>query len=437
VPSKTFKQVFFKPGRYHLGGGIYRDFTAADVAEHVRGAQAVLEAGHGIPILYEHAAPGSAEGSPVQLSATDPKSRRDQLAEQVKHGAGWVKKVWLTKDGEAAHELEVTDPDAAKGLKNRSIKFTSPEFRAAWTDGKGREFSKLVSHVALTHKPRNLDQSAIEEVVTGAAPAMQFSLADWAQFSDEMDEDKKPDELPPEDKPEPNPEETPEDKNPDLDGDEEEESASDQQFAAVLQLLKDSFGVSLPDDCDQDCFVRDLLTSLKTAAAIKEQNEAEDATDDDKNPDDDNDLVEEKPPVQFSLSDVTEGKVASKLLAAVIKSNHATLEHRLETRLGEGTFPPSLVKAIRARAGAMQFSEEGDEFGAIKLTEVVDILDKGMPKGFYKHFSEDLGQLQFSAENAPDELLSQGPNGDVSAEQAKKIVDAQAAAGVPLLRTKK
>lgn len=431
MPSKTFKQVFFKPGRYHLGGGIYREFTAADVAEHVRGAQAVLEAGHGIPILYEHAAPGSAEGSPVQLSATDPKSRRDQLAKQVKHGAGWVKKVWLTKDGEAAHELEVTDPDAAKGLKNRSIKFTSPEFRSNWKDGKGREFSKLVSHVALTHKPRNLDQSAIEEVVTGAAPAMQFSLADWAQFSDDdMPPEKKPDDAPP-------PDEKPEDKNPDLDDStEEEESASDQQFQAVLQLLKDSFGVSLPDDCDQDCFVRDLLTSLKTAAAIKEQAEADRATDeDDRNPDDDDDLVEEKPPVQFSLADVTEGKVANKLLSAVIKSNHATLAHRIKARQDEGTFPPALVKAIGDRANAMQFSEEGDEFGALKLTEVVDVLEKGLPNGFYKHLCEDLGE-QFSTENPPDELLSQGVNGDISPAQAKAMVDKQAE-HVPLLRTKK
>jgi hypothetical protein len=429
VPSKTFKQVFFKPGRYHLGGGIYRDFTASDVAEHVRGAQAVLDAGHGIPILYEHAAPGSAEGSPVQLSTTDQKSARDKLAEQVKHGAGWIKRFWLTKDGEAAHELEVTDPDAAKGLKNGSIKFTSPEFRANWTDGKGREFPKLVSHVALTHKPRNLDQSAIEEVVTGKAPALQFSLADWAQFSseEEMEYEAKPEDEKPADEPKAE-EEKPE--NPDLD--KPEDDANDQQFVAAVQLLKDEFGLSLPDDCDKDSFVRDLLTSLKTAIAIREKNAAENANNEDKpNPDDEDDTVEEKPPIQFSLSDASEGRVANKLLAAVIRNAGESLIGRLNKQQADGTFPPGLVKALTDRAGTMQFSEEGDEHGSLKLSEVVDLLETGLPAGFFRTWTSD----QFSVETAPGELLTKG-DGEITAEQAKQIVDEQAK-HVPQLRVKK
>lgn len=443
MPTQTFKQVFFKPGRYHLGGGVYRDFTADDVREHVHGSQAVLKAGHGIPILYEHAAPGSAEGSPVQLSANAGKSRRDILADQVKHGAGWVKRVWLTKDGEAAHELEVTDPDAARGLKNKSIRFTSPEFRAAWTDGKGRKFEHLISHVALTHKPRALDQSAIEEVVTGRAPALQFSLADWAQLSseEEMEEEKYPaDDIAPdpdnpasEDREEV--EDEAKDENPDLPA-AEEDNANDLQFEAVLQLLKDEFGVSLPDDCDKDTFIRDLLTSLKTAMAVREKHEADDNADEDKdepNPDDENDTVEEKPPIQFSLADVKAGK-ASKLLSAVIRNSHDSLKTRLENRFREGTFPPALVKAISERAGAMQFSEDGEEFGTIKLAEVVELLEQGLPEGFYRNLTTDQGE-QFSLENPPEALLAQG--GDISPEQAKRMVDAQEKAGVPLLQRRK
>lgn len=422
MASKTFKQIFFKPGRYHVGGGRFRNITADDVADYVRGTQELLGYGHRVPLLYEHAAAGSSEGAPVQLS-TLTQSKRDEAAEQVKHGAGWLNRVWLNEKGEAAHELEVTDPEAAKKLKEGSIKFTSPELRESFIDGKGRTFNRVFAHIALTHRPRNLDQSPIEETPEAQeVGASQFSLADWepVQFSD-MDEETGLNAKPADEAPD----------NPDLPQD-NTPAHDEQQFQAVLQLLKDHAGVDLPNDTTAENFVPYLLTGLKTLAAVKEKQAQESAAKEGSD-DPDDQVIEEKPPMQFSLADVNEGKVESKLLAAVMRNSHGSLVGRLDARGKEGTFPPALIKALKSKAETMQFSEEGDEQIMLSLSDVVDIIDQGMPKGTFSALSAD----QFSnatEEAAPENLRT--PDGDVTPEQARAIVDKQAQ-NIPYIRKSK
>ena len=439
MPRSTFKQTFLKPGRYHLGGGLFRDVSAADVADYVRGTQALLGAGHSVPILFEHAAPGTAEGAPVQLS-TATKSRRDKLAEQVRHGAGWLKGVSLAKDGSAVHELDVADETARKGIKAGTIKFTSPELRETWTDGKGREFKRIISHVALTHKPRNPDQSAIEEVVSGApAPAVQFSLADWAplQLSDVSPED---DDI---DGDNPSPKEG-DDEIPEENKDAPVQEETDPQFSALLQQLKE-LGLDLTSDTTPETFQRDLLTACKTRAATLAQIEQDKQADDDDENDDDkpdgSDVHEEKPPVQFSLSDVddvdatTGNPIVPKLLGLVMRGRHESLIATARAAQAEGQFPPALTQRITDLAGSMQFSAEAEEAAQFSIGEMVGVLRETLPTGAYTHWTSD--QFSNATVDVPPAPLTAPPESmEMTPEQARAYVDQQAK-HIPGLAAKK
>jgi hypothetical protein len=140
--------------------------TADDIRAHVDGTNTLLADGWQPPVLFEHAEKGSQEGSP---------RKRDDKASEVKHGAGWLKSAKIGPNGEGIHVLEVTDPVAIKGLKNKSIKFTSPELRQKFL---GRDLMHI-AHVALTHKPRFTKQGPIEPIqLSLAGECLQFAMGD-------------------------------------------------------------------------------------------------------------------------------------------------------------------------------------------------------------------------------------------------------------------
>lgn len=429
----TFKQTFLRPGRYHLGGGLFRDVTREDIAGYIGGTKALLASGNGVPILFEHAAPGSADGAPVQLSTA-----RDRRAAQVKHGAGWLKSVEQDKDGNAVHVLDVRDKTAAKGLKNGTIKFTSPELRENWTDGKGRSFAKIISHVALTHKPRNPDQSAITEVASGTpAAALQFSLADWQQFSDDDEEvnDGGPDgRTPAPDSPDDGQAE-----NPDAPKSEDEDAATIAQFQALLEHLA-ADGLDLTSDTTPETLVRDLLIAYKTKTAMKAMADEDDDEDDDLDDDDKPDeapVSEEKPPVQFSLADVDDPATnIPRLLGLVMRGRHDQLVAQATAGQRDGQFPPALVTRLTDLAGSMQFSAEADEQAALSVGDVVTMLRETLPKQVYTHWTAD--QFSAATEALPPSNLTtpDGEFADLTPEQARAFVDAQAKF-IPGLASKK
>lgn len=409
----TFEQASLKPGRYHLGSGIYRDLSSQDIARFVSGTKKLLADGHGVPVLFEHAPPGSADGAPQQFSSTDPRDRR---ADQVRHGAGWLKGIKLASDGAAVCTLEATDPKAVEGLRNGSIRFTSPELRPNWTDGKGRTYANLISHLALTHRPRNSEQAAMREVASGdLAEAVQFSLADWEpiQMADDDSEKSEPGDAG--EKPKSS-------ENPDIPA-----QHADPMFQAAVAQLKECCGVDLASDTTPDTFFRDLVTALKTMAAAKEKFEAEQqAKEPEENPD--APLTEDRPPMQFSLADVEGGKVANKLLGRVIRDSHATVARKLDELVDRSQVTPALRDSLLKRKGILQFSAEGDELPTFTLAEVVDLLADNTIEGMA--WTKD---HQFSAEDHPEGDAWRNGQGDISPEQAKKLVDEQAKR-IPQLR---
>lgn len=403
---ERFEQTFLQPGRYHVGGGRFRDFTAKEISDYVNGTKELLAAGHSVPLIFEHAAPGSDEGSP-----------RDNRAAQVKHGAGWLGGVNLGNDGSALHVLEVTDADAARKLADGSIKFTSPELRPTWTDGKGRVFKNIISHVALTHKPRNPDQSKLQPV---EEPALQFSLADLEpiQMSDDA-ADKDPLEKATDN-------ETPADasENPDMPtpGAASEEQ---KQLESCIAFLK-TIGVALPANTDASNFMDRLQTGLMTLAESKSQAESDAAKDDDES----EPLIEEKPPIQqFSLADVEGDKFSNRLLAKVIKAEHGQCKSRLESLVARNNISPALRDSLLGKSDVLQFSADGEYVPSWTLPEMVAVLER------CTHPGQGLEVEQFSAAPGEEEQHPGGAeffdsDAPVTPERAKQIVDAQKAAGV-------
>lgn len=366
------EQKFLVPGVYRVGKDEqgrdkYRELSADDLREYATGTNELLASGHGVAVLLEHAHPGSDEGAPKDL--------RDQKALQVKHGVGWLKGVKVGTDGAATHVLEITDPDAAGKIANGSIRFTSPEFRESWTDGTGRVFRKIFSHTALTHKPRNIDQSQFSEV-------LQFSLDDLEpeKMADEKDE-----------KTEETTAEPPE--NPDLpnSGDVGKDQA---RMEAILAHLN-TIGIGLPADTDNDNFQDRLLTALLTVEAQKAANAEEKSEEDEPEVREDTSI---QSPLQFSLADASENKLENKLLAKLIRQEHEKTVAKLGAMVSANKITPAARDQLLAIDGALQFSSDGDYLPALTLPKIVDVLDSCLVEG------QSLTQeqvSQFSAEEHP------------------------------------
>lgn len=339
----TFTQAFLKPGRYGSAG----EWSKERIAAHVKNTRALIAAGRNPPVLLEHAEPGSADGAP-----------RDRKAAQVKHGAGWVIDVRQEPDGSAVYDLDVTDSEVARKLKEGSIRFTSPEFRREFIhDETGERFESVIAHAALTHRPRSINQGKISE-------ALQFSLEDYEgpiQMADDADDKPGQSEKP---------KETPE--NPDLPktGDDGKDKA---KFEAIIEHLK-NVGIGLPADTDQETFIDRLLTALLTKEASDAKAEAEKPKEDED--DGMGNIVEQQPPMQFSLSDAEAGKLDNKLLAKCIKQEHAALRGRLEGMVSAGKITPACRDSLLANDTAIQFSADGEHLVAYTLPQVVELLDK-------------------------------------------------------------
>lgn len=399
-----YEQEFIRPGKYHVGGGRYHTITAGAIQACVAGTKAMLAAGVPVPVYFEHPPLGSPEAVPQQMSGWDEK------AERLKNQAGFLRDIRLGSDGAALYTIEATDKQADEKLGNKTIRHTSPQFMPVVVDGKGRAFPNAISHVALTGRPRNLDQTELTPV------PMQFSLDDlvepiqMADDSDEKKSDDKEGDAPSFEK------KSEEPSNPDMP---KETGPSDdsKQIEAILAHLN-TLGVGLPADTDESNFKDRLLTALLTHEAMKAKEEAEKPKEEEEKPEQ---VVEQQAPgMQFSLDDAIGGKLENKLLARVIKQEHELLAGKLESMAKAGKITPNLRDRLLSSNGAMQFSAEGEHVVSFSLPQVVEILDKTLVPGMGITAEE---ALQFSAEveHPKGDAFTKGADADPSPEEAKKL----------------
>jgi len=101
-------------------------------------------------------------------------------ADRLKNNAGWVKE-YRRKGDVLFAACDIQDEEIAKKLP-KTIRWTSPWF-SSFTDGEGRKWDNVISHLCLTTRPRIVKQSPF----TGIAAAL--SLATETKIEDAVGKD--------------------------------------------------------------------------------------------------------------------------------------------------------------------------------------------------------------------------------------------------------
>lgn len=336
----------FPPGKYRVAGQP-RIYTRDDLAEYVKGTRAAMAAGIAVPLLKKHAPPGADDAVTTQFSATD--------------GAGWLKGIEQDADGALEYELDVPD-DIKADLDAGKIKFTTPEFRTPYIDGKGRNHGKAIRHIAFTHLPRNPDQGKFEAVAMGEGiECVQCSQDDFegppddkGDKSSEGDGDKKPDE-----------------KNPDS-----PPKATDKSKNDALRECFSVLGAELTSDwsMDKDGAVDELLAALKTLAKAKQDAEAAkekqepkepNVTESQNTPFSEDEITALPPAMQTKARKANADAQAAAAQAVQFAEERATVKRKeAAAAVKAAKLPPALRKQLLGMvedAAAVQFSEEGEQ----------------------------------------------------------------------------
>ncbi len=422
---KRYEQTVLKPGRYFVGRESdgtprYKNVTVDELQAYVNGTRGLIKAGYAPPVLFEHAEAGSKDGAPL--------SRRDLAAATVKHGAGWLADVEMTELGEVKHKLDVTDATAIEKLDSGSVRFTSPELRPAWTDGKGTVHQNIFSHVALLHKPRNPDQGPLVPVAMGMeAPldaVLQFGLDDLVD--DDEEKPKKPEagESTPAAAQEPSA--VPEEKAaPDMPKDDSSDNEIKQRVNAIVAHLAE-LGVILPEDtCEQEMptILDRVLTGLMTAAETKKASEAEnEAKEGGENGGGPPPVVEQGGMVQYGLGDLDSitDKAAGKYLGKMAKE----LKARMDSLLASRRITPAAHGLLESLQPGVQFGGDLEMLPSVTFEGVLDVLE-ALPKDVCL----DAAAIeQFGVEEHPDGEAYYQEGGEMSPAAVKAEVDKMAEA---------
>ena len=105
---------------------------------------AMLAAGLSIPVPVEH----QADAKPMTES--------ERAANRLRNNSGWVDGYEVAADNRLFGLLDIQDADIAKKLPH-TIRFTSP-YVNSFTDGTGKKWDGVISHLALTTRPRIVNQ---------------------------------------------------------------------------------------------------------------------------------------------------------------------------------------------------------------------------------------------------------------------------------------
>lgn len=423
-----FEQVILTPGRYHIGHGRYKDLTKQDLEEYVQGTQEILDAGIDISVPSEHPLPLSAEGSPVESHDEAP-----QFADAIKN-AGWLRGIRINSDGAVTAQYDITSEAYAKAIREKSIKYSSPELREEWESGTGKRFKRHFSHFALTPKPRNDEQEPLEEcaqfslteldatkstrseikgllknlgvntpssvkhlglkdeeledTATLLTQAVALNGMQFAEVTDPKDQNK--DSM----NEGSNPSSTSDNSNPDM-----PPAANNGDMNAAIIAHLSELGVELPSDYDlaNDDF-KVLLAALKTASAAKRKHEEDEQK-------------EERTPTQIEEEPMPAGSQFSDEAQAVIEQQRAQLAAYHKERLDSTVTScrvPGIAKALKERLDTVQFSESGEEEPTLTVSQVVELVNAAIPEALT--FSDD-----GVAEASPPEGMSETTDEEIDA----------------------
>lgn len=169
--AHTVEKEVIRPGTYwyeDLETGEPRKFTVTP--EHCRywneQGNAMLSAGLTVPVPVEH----------------DFSAHPMTPAEKLLNNSGWVDDYYLKtikdKDGKEIKDvlfskLKIEDPKIAEKLPT-TIKWTSPWINS-FMDGNGREWKNVISHLALTARPRIINQQPFPSIAAALSAAVEIT----------------------------------------------------------------------------------------------------------------------------------------------------------------------------------------------------------------------------------------------------------------------
>lgn len=137
-PVPVLPKEILRVGTYHTPEGVV-EVTPRRIRHWVLSFRRMREAGLQVPAPWEH------------QDGAKPMSGDDHAASRAKNNAGFLKRLWLGKDGSLWGGVEVPDADAER-VKN-NVKYVSPELEPEFTDGEGRVWRDVITHLALTPRP--------------------------------------------------------------------------------------------------------------------------------------------------------------------------------------------------------------------------------------------------------------------------------------------
>lgn len=95
-------------------------------------------------------------------------------ADKLKNNAGWVKEYRLKEDGRLFGVVDVQDEELAKKLPH-TIRWTSPWINS-FTDGNGQRWNNVITHLALTTRPRITKQAPFGSVAAALSMASEVKV---------------------------------------------------------------------------------------------------------------------------------------------------------------------------------------------------------------------------------------------------------------------
>ena len=355
--AKRFVKEVLKPGTYQKHGRKIQ-VTDADVRAYADGVKAVHATGLDVPLIWEHSAHGDSRGLPMSLA---PESW-DQKADQTRNTAGRVvpgsERNKLNERGGLDLEFEVFGEEDAAKIAEQRIRFVSPYLLRNWRDGKGVDHGQVIGHVALTHRPVQLDQvpdfTPLSECFpVGLSLSMDEGLSETDAEQVEpialADEPKEDPDMPP-------------------------KVTTSNLLTKVIEHLSHQ-GLRLPSDTNDSNFMERLLTSLMTKAELDARKEAEESQEKQEEP------IEEGKPNYYQFAQSDEGRQCFRRITKLTDDGHIT---------------PALRDTLLCALPDVQLSEDSKQLPCFALEDLLGWIESGsLPGKSLFRSVEQLSQGEF------------------------------------------
>lgn len=428
--ARRVKEIL-RPGVYTKGGDIF-EIGEREVAQAFASIAKLAQTNLDVPVILEHVQeqPGQKEGVPLRWNDR----KADELSRTVGRSVFEDPQTRINERGGLDVVIDVPDDVAAK-MDAGYFKFVSPELRPFWRDGIGREYEGVPTHIAITHRPIQVDQEpGFRWTDQPPAGAQAIALSDsdsplWLELESETTMAKAPARSGPakkngssvraavranfaalgrslgladddgdDDGDSSNAEESGladvEKNNPDV-----KSAAADPEFEATLANLE-ALGLSLPVGISRDDLISHLLTATKTLLAARQQEKDEEREEQSDEPG----------------SDARIEEVSSNGIQFSDNSPRGRLCGRIRSLRARG-LKPETADRLLTQAGSVQFSSDGREVGG-RITSALDMFEEqlrptfnaGTPQARYRDRIVGMRDAKKIDPGLADQLLARIPS---------------------------